>query len=405
MINQQLIDFTRESLQKGATKEKIISDLLSSGWTLGDIEECFNSMNTDISLANPSPSYSTLPKEIKQINSGKKIIPIVVILFILAGGTSGYYFRNDLATLPIIKNYIGGNETKIDEITETQNTTQAPIEPKIETVNQPIQNQNTVVNTTLNPIISTPTPSNTVPIVTNKVAAKNGPIDCGTTTIPGSSESDQKSIDCIEEQFKSCSLAIENINILDPNENPFIEGSKTYYKAYREILGYKDNFCLVKFTYLTSQIPEWNNKSMTCNYNNSKSFSDNTVYNSKCIGPLNDIITGGKDNSYSSRSKNAIAEGLCYTLDQPKNFSSIKDLKIGQTIQLASSDFFDGNFNPVTWSIDDQTIVSLSSVSGKSTIMKAIKQGSTQLNISSNPIIKNGSSSSCNSSFSIRVVN
>ena len=104
------------------------------------------------------------------------------------------------------------------------------------------------------------------------------------------SESDQKASDCMEKQFKSCSLAKENINVLDPNENPFTEGPKTYYKAYSEILGYKDKLCLVKLTYITSQLPEWNNKSMTCSYDTSKSFTDNNMWNSKCSGPLYDAI-------------------------------------------------------------------------------------------------------------------
>ena len=41
MINQQLLDFIKQQLQVGLTKEKISSDLLTNGWTLQDIEEGF----------------------------------------------------------------------------------------------------------------------------------------------------------------------------------------------------------------------------------------------------------------------------------------------------------------------------------------------------------------------------
>ena len=53
MINQQLFNFVQQSLQRGSTKEKITSDLISGGWTPSDIEECFNAITSPASPATP----------------------------------------------------------------------------------------------------------------------------------------------------------------------------------------------------------------------------------------------------------------------------------------------------------------------------------------------------------------
>ena len=56
MINQPLLDFIKQQLQVGLTKEKISSDLLKNGWTLQDIEEGFKAVVVPIPTVTPPVS-------------------------------------------------------------------------------------------------------------------------------------------------------------------------------------------------------------------------------------------------------------------------------------------------------------------------------------------------------------
>lgn len=295
MINQQLLDFIKSQLLKGVDKEAITKELLGSGWAEVDIQEGFSTINTPVvnSIINPTINPVVSVKVNNPIltqtasHSGNKAL-LIIALFIIAGVTSGYYFRNDI---PIVKDLIKSDATKVGELTQDQTNQIKPEETQLQQLENPVATATTPVQDLS--IKPEETKKQTVtPVVANKITpvVKNTVVDCGTTTIPVMSESDQKANDCMEKQFKSCSLAKENINVLDPNENPFTEGPKTYYKAYNEILGYKDKFCIVKLTYITSQLPEWNNKSATCFFDNSKDLIDNNMWNSKCSGPLYDAI-------------------------------------------------------------------------------------------------------------------
>jgi len=53
MINQQLLDFIKQQLQSGLTKEVIYKQLLDNGWTLQDVEEGFNALTTSPSVVPP----------------------------------------------------------------------------------------------------------------------------------------------------------------------------------------------------------------------------------------------------------------------------------------------------------------------------------------------------------------
>jgi len=118
MTNQQLLDFIKSQLAQGLTKEKISSELLANGWNTQDIEEGFKAV---IPVSNPSgipippiqPSTSTLSNYNNALSTtklvthtGRKVFFLVLILFLLAGGASAYYFRSNLTSLPIIKSLI-----------------------------------------------------------------------------------------------------------------------------------------------------------------------------------------------------------------------------------------------------------------------------------------------------------
>ncbi len=126
MTNQQLLDFIRQQLQLGLTKEKISSDLLSNGWSPQDIKEGFSAVIIPVSvtpatpstlvppsLNNINPSVISSPIQIKK-HSGKKIFFIVLILFLLAGGgSSAYYYKDKLINLPIIKKFFLSKVTTV----------------------------------------------------------------------------------------------------------------------------------------------------------------------------------------------------------------------------------------------------------------------------------------------------
>lgn len=150
MINPQLLDFIKGQLQKGVTKESILKDLQSGGWTSQDVEEGFNviKINNLASIPVPVPIPVVTPAPAPIINpvsapavstplgientisniykapvsnltinpivntsgilvkqkshSVGKLFLIILVLFLLAGGASAYYFRNDLSKLPIL---------------------------------------------------------------------------------------------------------------------------------------------------------------------------------------------------------------------------------------------------------------------------------------------------------------
>ncbi|PIR68674.1 hypothetical protein COU48_02670, partial [Candidatus Nomurabacteria bacterium CG10_big_fil_rev_8_21_14_0_10_03_31_7] len=159
MTNPQLIDFIKQQLQVGLTKEKISSKLLANGWNSQDIEEGFKATGIPISSApvstttpNPhitptlNPNFSSYfnnsnPVAVKvEKQSGKKLfLLILILLFLLAGGASAYYFKDELMTLPVIKDLFYSQETvvipetpvQIDETRAVVQNQQTDIKPLI----------------------------------------------------------------------------------------------------------------------------------------------------------------------------------------------------------------------------------------------------------------------------------
>jgi len=75
MINQQLLDYIKQSLDGGETKENIKNKLLSAGWQDNDIEEAFN----------------FLVPSVKPIKSSKKnLLVLIMAIFVLLG--SGFVY-------------------------------------------------------------------------------------------------------------------------------------------------------------------------------------------------------------------------------------------------------------------------------------------------------------------------
>ena len=71
MINQPLLDFIKQQLQVGLTKEKISNDLLRNGWTLQDIEEGFRVAVPTPTATPPVSPYSgaSYPQNINSVKT------------------------------------------------------------------------------------------------------------------------------------------------------------------------------------------------------------------------------------------------------------------------------------------------------------------------------------------------
>lgn len=113
MINQELVNFIKQQLHTGLTKEKISEELLSGGWTSQDIAEGFVAVSsTDINnIAIKSPEFSSgfnhtsILDQGKVHHSSKKIFFIILIFFLFMTGVSAYYFKDQLMDLPLMKDF------------------------------------------------------------------------------------------------------------------------------------------------------------------------------------------------------------------------------------------------------------------------------------------------------------
>jgi hypothetical protein len=90
MINQQILDYIKQQIQQGVSREQIKSSLIANGWQAQDIEEGFN----NIDALNTPTAYSVAPVA---ASSGLwKIIAGVVIGVAVLGGSA--YLANQTPT-------------------------------------------------------------------------------------------------------------------------------------------------------------------------------------------------------------------------------------------------------------------------------------------------------------------
>jgi len=93
MVNQQLLDYIKQQLQQGISKEQIKSSLITNGWQARDIDEAFSSSPSIQPLApsdTPSQSFSSQPS--RRLN--KTLLAIVSIIggvLIIGGGVFAYF--------------------------------------------------------------------------------------------------------------------------------------------------------------------------------------------------------------------------------------------------------------------------------------------------------------------------
>jgi hypothetical protein len=98
MINQQLLDYIKQQLQNGVSKEQIKSNLLSNGWQESDINEAFalvdSLMSSPVSQNSNSPQFPAEFQQPVESKTKRSLFTVLLALGILlvAGGVFGYFY-------------------------------------------------------------------------------------------------------------------------------------------------------------------------------------------------------------------------------------------------------------------------------------------------------------------------
>lgn len=365
MINQQLSDFIKQQLLKGVDKETITKELLGNGWSEIDIKEGFNTVNTPVINQTINPvinpvAFSSINNPIltQTVNhSGKKVILIIVALFIIAGGVSGYYFRN---YIPVIKDLIKNKDvTPVSEIKQEENKQE--------------QNKELI-----------------------------GIIDCG------------KDMDCFIKEADQCHKT--KVSIVKINEKtPMFDIGTIDIINNIEIIGVKDNNCIsrikiidYKFKYNENGIAAMLSQGNTQEdikkeeLDNSKMMVGSgqicKIDSSKKIGEaINQLLSSSINlsmkcnNSICSYNNGLTCESFLQLNDNPNckletNVSEFEILKgVTPTISVSG---FNGKESQVSWSVKDKGIVEISPLIGKNIQVKSLNTGSTDLIVTDNSIGK-----------------
>lgn len=89
MLNQQLLDYIRQSLAMGTKKEDIKASLLSIGWQGSDIDEAMKSFNTGHEGFS-IPAQKIEPATKKNISLVAKILIVAILGAVILVAVGGY---------------------------------------------------------------------------------------------------------------------------------------------------------------------------------------------------------------------------------------------------------------------------------------------------------------------------
>ncbi|GEM_PF-3263671 len=402
MINQQLLDFIKSQLLKGVDKETITKELLGSGWAEKDIQEGFNAINAPVvsSTINPviNPVTSTNmnnPILIQNINhSRKKILFIIVALFVIAGGALGYYFRNDI---PVIKDLIKSKDlAPVNEIKQEKNT-QTQIQQEETVIPQQEQNQDNNTNKESQPVMKTEDKK-----VTTAIATKTSIIDCGSD------------LSCFIKLANACQKT--KVKVVKVNEpTPIFDVGIVNETMSIEITGKEASNCVSRIK-ITDYNFKYNEKgiSLMLNQGNTqddikKEELDNSesmigsgqickIDSSKKTGEAISQLINSSDslnmkcnNSICSYSNGLSCESFLKLNDNLNCKLEANVMGFGISNGVTSSvsvSGFNGKESQVSWSVKDKNIVYLSPLVGRSINVKSLNTGSTELIATDNSIGK-----------------
>lgn len=113
MLDEQLIDYIKQQLEKGLSDEIIYNRLLQKGWQYKDIKEGFEKvklLNKNYATQNITYDEKTYPELSNKKHKKSKIFMWFVVIMIITVGALAYYYRNELQIVPFIKFLISENQ-------------------------------------------------------------------------------------------------------------------------------------------------------------------------------------------------------------------------------------------------------------------------------------------------------
>lgn len=327
MINQQILDYIKQQIQQGVSREQIKSSLMTNGWQSTDVEEAFNLINTQGQL-----SQSDIAQRPKSFNKTALLAIIVIGVLVIGGGVMGYFaFVGRDKVVPPSSVSLNPPLTETPVSTSSPATTETPV---------PATPPPVVIKPTPTPTITpkpTPAPTNPTPpptpsSVSSKIDSCRTISTAGDYSITGDL-TNTKSEPCIKIQnVSNVTLDCQNHTITSKNEDYNI-----YVKA---STNFKLNNCkLISSVSLPSASTqhvlriedskqgEVNNNTVGGNYVSISGSSFVTVRNSKFTNQLNVY----KSNNVTLRDSN-FSNGLDpITLQEGNNNSVISNFIDGKS--------------------------------------------------------------------------
>jgi hypothetical protein len=113
MINEQLIDYIKQQLEKGLSDEIIYNRLLQKGWQYRDVKDGFDQvrlLNKKYVVQNITYDDKTYPELVGKKNKKSRGFMWFVVIIIMVAGALVYYYRDELQIVPFIKFLISENQ-------------------------------------------------------------------------------------------------------------------------------------------------------------------------------------------------------------------------------------------------------------------------------------------------------
>ena len=110
MITKELLDFLSKEKATGRTNEEIKSVLVQNGWLASDVEEGFQALEVPTPAPVPSSSQRPFvnpaaPQVVTMPKHGRRALLFLILLFVFGGSASAYYFRDNIKTWPVIREF------------------------------------------------------------------------------------------------------------------------------------------------------------------------------------------------------------------------------------------------------------------------------------------------------------
>lgn len=273
MVNQQLLDYIKEQLEKGARESDVKSILLEYGWQDTDIDQGFSIVR---------PNNASVMAQIEKLEEANRksgrLIRVLIVTFLLVISllvvAAGVYWlvKNKNIEAEALQNKKAQNDIVKNEKVDI-------IDTKVEVpVTAPETTSATSTLTTTTTITTLPAPISTS---TNPLVIKCGQIEIGTPELVKTAMKK-----CFQDNLKTCTSA----QIIITKDVGQLGGTVT---SYYETIKPNADLCSVMVRFLQNPNAEWNNKEMYCDYSKTKDFEISFADITSCKGSLYELMAKG----------------------------------------------------------------------------------------------------------------